>query len=215
VPTQPYNNNTNTTPALQNQPDPGIGPTNQPEPPQQEQPQQQPQQQQQQPSPVNVGHDGTINGQTREQWRDAWMGSGMQTQQSTDSWMSQNGATKLANNGTFMTPFGEVLDLGINYRTNNVTPGWTQVGGGGGVPQNYSDTGVGPSNYPGQSGMQGNPFAGMDPAMMSAFQQFLLNYNKPQEPEPIAHPAATARYDRRSALTPSSATQARQGRRFT
>lgn len=80
-----------------------------------------------------VGHDGVFNGQTREQWRDAWMSTGGgQTQQQVDAWMAANGAQKLSGNGTFLTPFGEVLDLGTAYRSGNVSAGWTPVGGGGG-----------------------------------------------------------------------------------
>jgi hypothetical protein len=82
------------------------------------------------PAPAaSVGHDGTYNGKTREQWRDSWMsqGGGM-TQQQVDQWMAQNGATKVGDNGTFTTPFGENLDLGIGYKSGNVSAGWTPTG---------------------------------------------------------------------------------------
>ena len=88
-------------------------------------------------APANVGHDGTYNGMTREQWRDAWMGMGSgMTREQVDAWMAANGATKQAGNGTFLTPFGESLDLGTGYRSGNVSAGWTPVTGGAGADRN-------------------------------------------------------------------------------
>jgi hypothetical protein len=139
----------------------------------------------QQQEPVNVGHDGTLNGQTREQWRDAWMSSGTKSQAGTDAWLSQNGATKLAGNGTFLTPFGEVLDLGMNYRTGIVTPAWTRTGGppAGGYDMGGGDDsgGLGPTYNPNMGGGQSGFFSGVDPALLSAFQSYLAGQNNPNQ----------------------------------
>jgi hypothetical protein len=195
-------------------PNTGVGPSPQAEPASQSQPQpQQPQPTYEEPrqnnydyqeeaQPTNVGHDGTINGQTREQWRDAWMSSGTKSAAGTDSWLANNGATKLANNGTFLTPFGEVLDLGQNYRTNVVTPAWTQTGGG-----------VGPSYSPDMGGGSSPSFMqGVDPALLTAFQDYLANANKPAEP--VVAPRVAARSGvaplAKRAFDPRSMTMQRQ-----
>jgi hypothetical protein len=80
------------------------------------------------PTYQNVGHDGTYNGMNREQWRDAWMSSGVKDPAATDAWLTSMGAKKIGDNGTYYTPFGEGLDLGIGYKTGSVMPGWTDVG---------------------------------------------------------------------------------------
>lgn len=76
-----------------------------------------------------VGHDGVYNGENREQWRDDWMGAGQMSAADMDKWMSSHGATKTGDNGTFVTPFGEQLDLGKNYKSGNVTPAFTASAG--------------------------------------------------------------------------------------
>jgi hypothetical protein len=114
------------------------------------------------------------------------MSSGNKSQSGTDQWMQQNGATKLANNGTFMTPYGEVLDLGIGYRSGNVTPGWTQTGGQQSYQQGYVPQGLGPSDTTWNGGGGGGGM--MDPGMMSAFQQFLMQYQNPQQQQPQKTP---------------------------
>lgn len=82
---------------------------------------------------TDVGHDGVYNGMTREQWRDAWMrNTGIMTPAQVDAWMAANGATKVSDNGTFRTPYGETLDLGIGYRSGQVRAGFTGTGGGSG-----------------------------------------------------------------------------------
>lgn len=83
-----------------------------------------------------VGHDGSFNGQNREQWRDAWMSSGEHSVDSMKAWMAQNGGTLQSDNGTFMTPFGESMDLGFNARgaaagNGKIKPIWGGGGGGG------------------------------------------------------------------------------------
>lgn len=81
----------------------------------------------------DVGHDGVYNGMTREQWRDAWMSNtGVMTPAQVDAWMAAHGATKVSDNGTFRTPYGETLDLGIGYRSGQVRAGFTGTGGGSG-----------------------------------------------------------------------------------
>lgn len=84
-------------------------------------------------SPANVGHDGTYNGMSREQWRDAWMGLGSLTPQAADQWLASHGATQVnANNGTWTTPFGETLDLQIGRSGALANGGMIRAGWGGG-----------------------------------------------------------------------------------
>lgn len=75
-----------------------------------------------------VGHDGTANGLTREQWRDKWMSSGARTIDDLKRFLAENGGEILSDNGSAKTPFGESLDLLANARTGNGTPAWTQYG---------------------------------------------------------------------------------------
>ncbi len=104
--------------------------------------------------PGDVGHDGSWQGQSREQWRDAWMSAGQMTPAQADAWMASHGAVKISNNGTYRTPYGEVLDLGIGYRSGTVTPGFTNTGGSGG------GSGAGGSDGSGGSGGTGAAGAG-------------------------------------------------------
>lgn len=90
---------------------------------------------------TNVGHDGTFNGMNREQWRDAFLSQGkFGSTGAMDSYLSGMGAQKQADNGTFLTPFGESLDLGMGYRTGTPTAAWTIPGGG--APQGASGGGA-------------------------------------------------------------------------
>src|SRR5688500_6841382 len=87
------------------------------QPPQQEAPQEQPKPAEPPPPPKfdprqQVGHDGTTsNGWNREQYRDAWMGSGVNSVQGAKDWINQHGGEWVSDNGTVMTPFGERLDM--------------------------------------------------------------------------------------------------------
>lgn len=81
---------------------------------------------------VNVGHDGTFNGQNREQWRDAWMGSGKMTQDEMTNKLLSMGAKNEGRGDYWTTPFGETYDLGIGFKTGTPTAGWTPVAGPGG-----------------------------------------------------------------------------------
>lgn len=86
----------------------------------------------QQDVPVSqVGHDGTYNGMNREQWRDTYLGMNGQSQDALNAWLQANGATKQSDNGTYLTPYGESLDLQIGARTGQAKPGWTDYGGQG------------------------------------------------------------------------------------
>lgn len=127
-------------------------------------------------APQNTGYNGANAApppqaqpqQTREQWRDNWMSQGQMSSQQMDDWMAKNGATKQGANGTFTTPYGDTLDLGIGYKTGTVTPGWTALGGGG------------PDSRGGYGMMQsGAAQGGMTPAM-SASQFALSQGYKPQ-----------------------------------
>lgn len=81
---------------------------------------------------VNVGHDGVYNGMNREQWRDAWMGSGKMSQDQMTQKLTEMGAAPTGRGDTWTTPYGETYDLGIGWKTGNPTAGWTPSGGGGG-----------------------------------------------------------------------------------
>lgn len=81
-----------------------------------------------------VGHDGTINGMTREQYRDAWQGSGAKSIDDLKAFVAQHGGRVLSDNGTVLTPFGETMDLGQNARGaaaghGQMTASWGGVGG--------------------------------------------------------------------------------------
>jgi hypothetical protein len=71
---------------------------------------------------------------TREQYRDAWMSSGVNSVQGMKDWLAKNGGKWVSDNGTVETPFGETLDMGGNARGSAagngvLRPAW---GGGGG-----------------------------------------------------------------------------------
>ncbi|HXG71332.1 MAG TPA: hypothetical protein VNJ04_12070 [Gemmatimonadaceae bacterium] len=85
-----------------------------------------------------VGHDGkTSSGMTREQYRDAWQGSGARSMADLEQFVKQNGGSVVSGNGTVRTPYGEDIDMLIGARTNgNGRAGWGGVGGGGSAPTN-------------------------------------------------------------------------------
>lgn len=82
-----------------------------------------------------VGHDGkTSEGLTREQYRDAWQGSGAKSIADLNSFIAAHGGKMLAGNGTVMTPFGEQIDMLINAKGSaaghgNASAGWGGLGG--------------------------------------------------------------------------------------
>lgn len=93
---------------------------------------------------AQVGHNGTLNGMNREQYRDAWMSSGAKSVPEMQAWLAQNGGVMTAANGTVMTPFGESLDMGGNAKGSmagrgNLVTAW----GGGGGPSGPSDGSLG------------------------------------------------------------------------
>lgn len=109
-----------------------------------------------------VGHNGSINGMNREQYRDAWMGSGVNSVQGAKDWIGKNGGSWMADNGTIMTPFGEALDMGFNARgsaagNGEFKPSW----GGGGGPAGPGAGGA-PIGDPGPGGgfVGGNGWTG-------------------------------------------------------
>lgn len=79
-----------------------------------------------------VGHDGTINGMNREQYRDAWMGSGARSMADMQAFLGKNGGSLVSDNGTVRTPFCEELDMGINARGSAAGNGPMRAGWGGG-----------------------------------------------------------------------------------
>lgn len=138
----------------------------------------------------NVGHDGSYNGMNREQWRDAWMSSGVKNQADTDSWLTSHGAQKIGDNGSFYTPFGEGLDLGIGYKTGSVTPGWTDTGLGtyGSNPLTSTGAGslgTGTNQFAPSAGVQSamNANQGNSAGLLQALQQLFGSY----QPNDIAN----------------------------
>lgn len=111
--------------------------------------------------PVNVGHDGTYDGQNREQWRDAWMGQGQMSQQQMTDWLTQHGAQSLNGTDKWRTPFGEDYDLGIAWKTGTPTAGWTALQGGmgsaGSGPGAGGGAGAGGGTGTGSGGWSGDP----------------------------------------------------------
>lgn len=79
-----------------------------------------------------VGHDGAINGMTREQYRDAWQSSGVTNNQQMDQWLAANGGSRRNDSGVVTTPFGETLDMGQAFKTGNGKAAWGGMDGGGG-----------------------------------------------------------------------------------
>lgn len=107
-----------------------------------------------------VGHDGTTqNGMNRDSWRDAWMSSGTSNNQGMDQWLQQNGGQRMNDAGVVRTPFGEILDMGIAYKSGQGKPGWTDIG----------MNNAGPSSPFGPGQMQNQ--VGMNPGQMNP--QFL------------------------------------------
>lgn len=112
---------------------------------------------------VNVGHDGTYNGMNREQWRDAWMGSGQMSQDQMKQKLTEMGATPSARGDVWTTPYGETYDLGIGFKTGNPTAGWTPItGGGGGTAGGPAGGGYFPGGFGAGSGGIGG--GGIPPA---------------------------------------------------
>lgn len=76
----------------------------------------------------NVGHEGTQNNMNRDQYRDAWMSSGVSNNQMMDQWLAQNGGQRLNDAGVVRTPYGEILDMGMAFKTGQGKPAWTDIG---------------------------------------------------------------------------------------
>ena len=104
-----------------------------------------------------VGHDGTFNGMTREQYRDAWMSSGVDSVQGAKDWLAKHGGKWISDNGTVLTPYGETLDMLGNAKGSAAGNGKavTAWGGGGGGNPNAGN----PNGNPG-----GNPTMPTTPA---------------------------------------------------
>jgi hypothetical protein len=108
-----------------------------------------------------VGHNGTINGMNREQWRDAWQSSGISNIADMKNWMSQHGGKVLADNGMTLTPFGETMDILQGAKTGHGTPSWggsesgssepipLSPGGGGGQVPSFGGGGGGGGGFHG------------------------------------------------------------------
>lgn len=79
-----------------------------------------------------VGHNGSINGLNREQYRDLWGSSGAKNMQDLQNFLNTHGG-KLINgkNGTVLTPFGEQIDMLANAGANDSTTHALWMGAGG------------------------------------------------------------------------------------
>jgi hypothetical protein len=130
-----------------------------------------------------VGHDGSVNGWNREQYRDAWMSSGVNSVDAAKQWLGAHGGEWLSDNGTVRTPFGEVLDMGGNARGSAAGNGkfTTTWGGSGGGPSEPTPVasgnafgnnapGVGGGGAPGGAGAGGG---GYDPLRQQLIQQLM------------------------------------------
>lgn len=127
----------------------------------------------------NVGHDGTQNGMNREQWRDSWMGSGTSNNQMMDQWLAQNGGQRLNDAGVVRTPYGEILDMGIAYKTGQGKPGFTDIG--------MNQAGQSPIFAPSQNALDGTYPGGsnqqqMNPQILQILQQ-LVGQNQQTTPQ--------------------------------
>ena len=113
-----------------------------------------------------VGHNDMFNGQNREQWRDAFMGSGNANLDQAKNTVGQMGGQWNADNGTFTTPWGETYDGYKALRTGQGTPAWTPVSGGGMLNPGGQMAGAGNGQM-----QQGGMF---NPQMMQQLMQSLF-----------------------------------------
>jgi hypothetical protein len=121
---------------------------------------------------AQVGHNGTINGMNREQYRDAWMGSGAKSMDDLNKFLTAHGGTLTGANGTVQTPFGEQLDMLFNAKGSAAGNGpagasWGGVGGpsgGGPVPNTQPTTGDFAPDSPWRNGINfGSPSGSGNP----------------------------------------------------
>ena len=120
-----------------------------------------------------VGHNGSINGLSREQYRDRWQGSGARSIGDLQNFIGQYGGRLDSGNGTVTTPFGEQIDMLQGARTNgNGSAAWGGVGSGSGndAPAPVAASGGG-GNTSLPTMLQGDPLA--------AIQQALSGYQQP------------------------------------
>lgn len=76
-------------------------------------------------------------GVSREQYRDAWMGSGAKSMDDLKRFVAQYGGQIISDNGTVRTPYGFDIDMLIGAKGaaaggSAASAGWTSLGGGGG-----------------------------------------------------------------------------------
>lgn len=135
---------------------------------------------------AQVGHNDVFNGMNREQYRDAWLGSGVKDIAGMKEWTAKNGGRVISDNGTMVTPFGETMDNLIAARTGNGHAGWGGGGpsepapmqaNGGGLQASMASSG---GNYGGGGGSQGLNLGQFDPFV----------YEKWQAPDAFKAPSA-------------------------
>lgn len=132
------------------------------------------------PAP-GVGHDGSQNGLSREQYRDAWMSSGVKDMAGLRAWTAQHGGNVLSDNGTVQTPYGEQLDMLIGARTGNGQAGWTA-----GAGMQGANTGPGGPGAAGAgAGAAGSPGAASDPNSFQGQIRAMLLQQMQQNGKPV------------------------------
>lgn len=106
---------------------------------------------------AQVGHNGSANGWNREQYRDAWQGSGITDMAGLKGWVAQHGGKVLGDNGTVQTPYGESIDMLINAKGSAGGHGSGSAGWGGLDEGNRAAMGMPPGG--------GGPGGGYDHAL--------------------------------------------------
>lgn len=163
----------------------------------------------------NVGHDGTTQGgMNREQYRDAWMGSGVTNNAGVDAWLAQNGGRRLNDSGLVMTPYGETLDMLKSAKTGNGSAAWTDQTGGGGAAPGGVPGAAGAAGGLGRFGNTGINGAGIGTGgPMDAMQQQLVNQLMQRSQQTLnINPATDPNI--RSQADPYAAAQERGARNF-
>jgi hypothetical protein len=105
-----------------------------------------------------VGHNGSINGMNREQYRDDWLSSGGKNNADLDKWLATHGGVRQGKNGVVMTPFGEQIDMGQSFSAGDGRAQWGGVGGGGSKPASTASM-----MMPGMGGGAGGGSTGSGP----------------------------------------------------
>ncbi|MBA3949313.1 MAG: hypothetical protein H0X44_05140, partial [Acidobacteria bacterium] len=141
---------------------------------------------------------------TREQYRDAWQGSGARSMSDLQAFLSKNGGSVVSGNGTVRTPYGEDIDMLQGARTNgNGSAAWGGVGGPS-APSGGAMAAMMPSQAPsgfsgsagGYGGLSAGGSSGANLSMTGGtwdgqkYTATPLTYGGDYHPENIATPGA-------------------------